>query len=88
MGRPPLRAQTSRRFPTAIYCSQQALSAIPLDRPATRAQYLTDLGDNYEAVGDPQNAYQAWRDALQIFDDLHHPDADDLRARLDQGSGG
>jgi class 3 adenylate cyclase/tetratricopeptide (TPR) repeat protein len=75
-------------FRAAIYCSQQALSVRPPDRTATRAQYLTDLGDNYEAVGDLQNARQAWRDALQIFDDLRHPDADDLRARLDLGSGG
>jgi tetratricopeptide (TPR) repeat protein len=73
-------------FRTAIYCSQQALSVRPPDRTASRAQYLTDLGDNYEAVGDLQNARQAWRDALQIFDDLHHPDADDLRAKLDQDS--
>ena len=73
-------------FRTAIYCSQQALSVRPPDRTASRAQYLTDLGDNYEAVGDLQNARQAWRDALQIFNDLHHPDADDLRAKLDQDS--
>ena len=74
-------------FRTAIRCSQQALSVGPPDRTAGRAQYLTDLGDNYEAVGDLHNARQAWLDALQIFDDLHHPDADDLRARLDQDSG-
>jgi len=24
---------------------------------------------------------------LQIFDDLHHPQAEDLRARLSQGNG-
>jgi len=74
-------------FRTAIYCGQQALSVRPPDRTAARAEYLTDLGDNYEAVGDLDNARRTWRDALQIFDDLHHPQAEDLRARLSQGNG-
>jgi class 3 adenylate cyclase/tetratricopeptide (TPR) repeat protein len=75
-------------FRAAIYCSQQALSIRPPDRTAARAQYLTDLGDNYQAVGDLDNARRTWQDALQIFDDLHHPHAEGLRARLGQDNSG
>ena len=58
-----------------------------LDHPITRARYLTDLGDNHHTVGDVLDARRAWRDALQICDDWHHPHAEDLCASLDQGTG-
>jgi DNA-binding SARP family transcriptional activator/tetratricopeptide (TPR) repeat protein len=40
------------------------------------------LGDAHEAAGDPGKARTAWHEALAILDDLHHPDADQIRAKL------
>ena len=73
-------------FRTAIHCCEQSLSVLPDVGPRTvlqRAETLTDLGDTYEAVGDLGAARQAWRHALQIFEDLGLPAyAGDLLARL------
>ena len=43
---------------------------------------LTHLGDVYHAVGDQDQARQAWEQALAILEHLHHSDADQVRARL------
>ena len=42
----------------------------------------TDLGDALDTTGDAGAARSAWQHALTILDHLHHPDADNLRARL------
>jgi hypothetical protein len=34
------------------------------------------------ARGDQQQARQAWQQALEILDDLQHPDADQVRDKL------
>ena len=46
------------------------------------AEVLTHLGDAYHAAGNPGQARDAWQQALAILDDLHHPDADQVRAKL------
>ncbi|MET8156980.1 BTAD domain-containing putative transcriptional regulator [Sphaerisporangium sp. NPDC005289] len=43
---------------------------------------LSRLGDAYQAMGDPAAAQHAWRQALSILDNLSHPDATLLRAKL------
>ena len=43
---------------------------------------LANLGDTYEAVGDPAAACTARRQALAILDEIDHPDADAVRAKL------
>ena len=43
---------------------------------------LVHLGDAYHAAGDLDQARQAWEQALAILEDLHHSDADQVRARL------
>ncbi|MEV6611668.1 BTAD domain-containing putative transcriptional regulator [Kutzneria sp. NPDC051319] len=47
-----------------------------------QADTLIRLGDTHRAAGDRRAAHDAWRQALPILDDLHHADADVLRARL------
>jgi tetratricopeptide (TPR) repeat protein/transcriptional regulator with XRE-family HTH domain len=42
----------------------------------------TYLGDNHLAVGDTAAARRAWQAALVILEDLHHPDAEPVRAKL------
>ncbi len=49
---------------------------------AFEAPVLTRLADTYHAAGDLDAARQAWQHALNILDELHHPDADEIRAKL------
>jgi tetratricopeptide (TPR) repeat protein len=44
----------------------------------------THLGDVHHDGGDAEAARAAWRQALVILDGLNHPDADDLRKKLDR----
>jgi hypothetical protein len=46
------------------------------------AAVLLGLGDVQQSAGYRQAARQSYQDALQIFEDLGHPDADSARARL------
>jgi DNA-binding SARP family transcriptional activator len=46
------------------------------------ATTLGNLGDTRHAAGHLAGAREVWREALSILDDLAHPDADRLRARL------
>lgn len=60
-------------------------NAIDLHRQAgdrhNEADALTRLGDNHHAAGRPDAARDSWRRALEILDELDHPDADQVRAR-------
>ena len=39
-------------------------------------------GAQVQIAGNPDAAHKAWRQALDILDQLHHPDASQVRARL------
>lgn len=45
------------------------------------ADVLTHLGDTH-AQGELAQAREAWQQALAILDDIQHPDADQVRAKL------
>ena len=47
-----------------------------------RAKTLGYAGDAHYAAGDLPAAQDAWQEALHILGELHHPDADRLRAEL------
>jgi tetratricopeptide (TPR) repeat protein len=47
-----------------------------------RARTLTYAGNAHHAAGDLLAARDAWQEALHILDELHNPDADQLRADL------
>jgi tetratricopeptide (TPR) repeat protein len=51
-----------------------------------QADLLHHLGETQQAAGHHhhQAASQTWQRALAILDELHHPDADQLRAKLDR----
>ena len=49
-----------------------------------KVEILIHLGDACVAGGNPEEGHRAWQDALAIMDNLHHPDADQFRARLAQ----
>jgi DNA-binding SARP family transcriptional activator len=67
----------------AAACYQRALSLHRRsgDRFA-EAGTLTRLGDTRHAAGEVAHARTAWQEALAIFEDLQHPDADKVRAKL------
>ena len=48
------------------------------------AETLGRLGDAHHAFGDPGKARMAWEEALAILDDLDHPDAARIRAKLSE----
>jgi tetratricopeptide (TPR) repeat protein len=46
------------------------------------AACLDVLGDTYREAGSDDDARQAWMQALRIFDEVGHPDAGEIRAKL------
>lgn len=67
----------------AIGCYRQAIGLFgEFGDRYEQSQTLTSLGDTYQAVSQPGKAEEAWRQALAILDDLGHPGARDVRARL------
>lgn len=47
-----------------------------------RAATLLALGDAFDASANQQAARQAWRQGLELLGELHHPDAERVRAQL------
>ncbi|HEY0542673.1 MAG TPA: BTAD domain-containing putative transcriptional regulator [Actinoallomurus sp.] len=71
------------RHATAITCYETAAALYrEFDDRYNEADTLTSLGDAHHAAGQPAPARTAWRHALDLFDLLGHPDADDVRIRL------
>jgi tetratricopeptide (TPR) repeat protein/transcriptional regulator with XRE-family HTH domain len=75
-------------FAEAAACYERALGIIrEFGDRFSEAETLTHLGDTRHAAGDLPLAREAWQQALPIFEDLQHPDADQVRAKL-AGLGG
>lgn len=53
-----------------------------LGDPNGRAIALAHLGDTHKAAGRPEHARGAWTAALAILDQLHHRDAEQVRAKV------
>ncbi|GAA2024781.1 BTAD domain-containing putative transcriptional regulator [Polymorphospora rubra] len=71
------------RHDEALRCYRRALDLHrALGDRYDEAEVLANLGDTYQSIGDPEAAGSAWQDALAIFDELDHPDADGLRIKL------
>lgn len=70
-------------FGEAAACYERALG-IPREVGDrwSEADALTRLGDTRHAAGELPRARQAWQHALAIFDELEHPDAAKIRAKL------
>ena len=65
----------------AYYRRSLALFREVVDR-SNQAEILNHLGDAHHAVGEPKQARDAWQQALDILQELDHPDADQLRVKL------
>jgi tetratricopeptide (TPR) repeat protein len=67
----------------AVTCYQHALTlSRDLGDRYPETTTLTHLGDTYHDAGNTQAARDAWQQALTILDDLDHPDAVQVRAKL------
>jgi tetratricopeptide (TPR) repeat protein/transcriptional regulator with XRE-family HTH domain len=67
----------------AFACYQRALAMFrELGDRFNEADVLAHLGDYHRDTGDPSAAIQHWRRALAILDELHHPNAANVRAKL------
>jgi tetratricopeptide (TPR) repeat protein/transcriptional regulator with XRE-family HTH domain len=71
-------------LPEAAACYQRALGIYrELGDRTNEANSLAHLGGIRHAAGELAQAREAWQQALAIFEDTQHPDADELRAKLD-----
>jgi tetratricopeptide (TPR) repeat protein/transcriptional regulator with XRE-family HTH domain len=71
-------------FREAAACYQRALGiARAGGHRYLEAMVLSHLGDTRRAAGDPPQARDAWQQALAILKDMQHPNADQVRAKLD-----
>ncbi len=70
-------------FAEAAACYQRAI-VIAREAGARfyEAEALIHLGDTHQDAGDLDRAGEAWRQARAILDDLQHPDAGQVRAKL------
>jgi tetratricopeptide (TPR) repeat protein/DNA-binding SARP family transcriptional activator len=67
----------------AIDCYQHAVNLYrDLGNRHGEAETLIHLGDSHHAAGNPEAAREAWQHALTIFDQLDHPDAELVRAKV------
>ncbi len=71
------------RHAEAIANYQQAIGTYrALSHRSGEAAALTRLGDAQDAAGNPRAARDAWCQALAILDNLRHPDASQLRTKI------
>jgi tetratricopeptide (TPR) repeat protein/transcriptional regulator with XRE-family HTH domain len=67
----------------AIACYQQALDiGNELNYRYLQAAALSHLGDTHQTTSRLEAARACWQQALFILDDLHHPDAEQVRTKL------
>jgi DNA-binding SARP family transcriptional activator len=72
----------------AAYCYQQTLRLFrDTGNRAYEADALIHLGDARGAAGDRQGAETAWQQAIAILEDMQHPEAEQVRARLATAAG-
>lgn len=75
-------------YPQAIASYQDSLHRYrDLGNRYYQADTLIHLGDAQSMSGSPGSAWSTWQQALVILDDLQHPAAAAVRARLDQTPG-
>ncbi|GAA0436415.1 SARP family transcriptional regulator [Actinoplanes capillaceus] len=67
----------------ATECYQHALDLFrDLDDRYQQAETAMNLGDTCRTIGDIDTAHTHWRHALNVLDELGHPRAEQVRARL------
>jgi tetratricopeptide (TPR) repeat protein len=71
------------QYDEAVACYRRALGFYAeIGDRQSQADALAHLAETQQASGAPMEARQSWRQALTILEDLHHPDAERIRAKL------
>jgi tetratricopeptide (TPR) repeat protein len=74
------------RHDEALACYRSALALFRGQHDRKHeAVILVHIGDAQHAAGHPRAARDAWRLALDIFVEIDHPDAGEVRAKLSAG---
>lgn len=69
----------------ATACYQNALRIFrELEDRLNQAELLDRIGDAYNTAESSCQAEDAWQQALDILDDLQRPEADQVRAKLEE----
>ena len=81
----PNRLVPVSRLIEAARCYRRALDLFRElgDRPQEADSHV-HIGDTYRAAGDPAAARASWLLALEVFEEVGHPSADEVRTRLRQ----
>jgi DNA-binding SARP family transcriptional activator len=77
--------QARGEFPEAIACFRLALAKLPEDSHAwvrNRAEYLAEIAESYQALGDIGAAREVWTTALDLLKHADHPLAAQVRSKL------
>jgi tetratricopeptide (TPR) repeat protein len=76
-------------YDQAIACYERSVSLWrDLADRFNEADTLDQLGNVQRSASDHKAARQTWTRALRIFDEIDHPDGDQVRAKLDGAPGG
>jgi tetratricopeptide (TPR) repeat protein len=71
------------RYARAVDCYRRSVDVyLTLGDPYYQAVTLSHLGDALHAADDPASARDAWRQTLEILDQLDHHNADKIRDRI------
>jgi DNA-binding SARP family transcriptional activator len=71
------------RYPEALACYHDALGLYrQIGDPYSQATTLGRIGDTYAESGDAASARQSWAQGAQMLEELGHPDAEGMRAKL------
>jgi tetratricopeptide (TPR) repeat protein len=71
------------QYAEAIACYRRALEFCrEVGHRRSEAEILDHLAETQQVSGDPAGARESWRQALGLLNDLDHPDAHRIRARL------
>ncbi|HVB41449.1 MAG TPA: tetratricopeptide repeat protein [Streptosporangiaceae bacterium] len=74
-------------YATAIALYREAIAAYrQVSDTFHLPQTLAHLGDTYHASGDLEKARSTWQEALAYLTDMHYPDADELKIKLQESS--
>jgi DNA-binding SARP family transcriptional activator/tetratricopeptide (TPR) repeat protein len=74
--------QAGRNSQAVTYYQQALRAYTDAGERYFRAQTLIRLGETHQANGHQEATRGLWQQALAILDDLHHPDAAPIRAKL------
>jgi tetratricopeptide (TPR) repeat protein len=70
-------------FEATILCARWALDVLPEGGDVYNEAMIHErLGDAYSALGDQKAAHTSWRRAVDLYEQVEQPEAEQVRAKL------